>query len=457
MASSLSLSLSRSLSRSLSLRKVRAVRVWALFGVVVLAVNLRAAITGVAPVLAELKAQFGLSGFGTSVLTTLPVLCLGVFASLAPPLARRVGAEVAVAGALVLITTGILIRLLDSPVALFSGTVLAGAGIAAGNVLLPAIIKCQFPGRVGSVTGLAMMLMAGSGAFAAGLAVPLDHAAGWRVAFAVWAVPSAIAATVWAVRGRVDCRCVPATTPQAPGAAAGSLLRSPLAWSVAAFLGLVSLVFYVLVSWLPAIMRDGGYPATEAGVMVSVMLLIGIPLGFAVPLLATRLGDQRPLVLVAAGLTAAGLAGLLLAPGAGWVWVCVLGLATGSAFPLAVTLLSLRSPSPVVAAGLSGMAQTVGYLLAGLGPLAVGALRGATGGWHVPLLVVLGLVVPETYFGLRTARPGFVRPLPAEGAGDGDGGGGRDGGGAAGPRIPAPRTERPLATTGPSSPRPASG
>ncbi|WP_328299876.1 MFS transporter [Streptomyces sp. NBC_00435] len=435
----------------LSLRNVRAVRVWALFGVVVLAVNLRAAITGVAPVLAELKAQFGLSGFGTSVLTTLPVLCLGVFASLAPPLARRVGAEVAVAGALVLITTGILIRLLDSPVALFSGTVLAGAGIAAGNVLLPAIIKCQFPGRVGSVTGLAMMLMAGSGAFAAGLAVPLDHAAGWRVAFAVWAVPSAIAATVWAVRGRVDCRCVPATrtgatgATSAPGAPAGSLLRSPLAWSVAAFLGLVSLVFYVLVSWLPAIMREGGYPATEAGVMVSVMLLIGIPLGFVVPLLATRLGDQRPLVLVAAGLTAVGLAGLLLAPGSGWVWVCVLGLATGSAFPLAVTLLSLRSPSPVIAAGLSGMAQTVGYLLAGLGPLGVGALRGASGGWHVPLLVVLGLVVPETYFGLRTARPGFVRPLPTDGAGDGDGGRPGDGGGAAGPRIPAPRTEgRPL-------------
>lgn len=379
------------------------------------------------------------------MLTTLPVLCLGVFASLAPPLARRVGAEVAVAGALTLITVGILLRVVTSPVALYSGTVLAGAGIAAGNVLMPALIKCQFPRRVGSVTGLAMMLMAGSGAFAAGLAVPLDHAAGWRVAFAVWAVPSLIAATVWAVRGRVDCRCVrPDPTGNGAGADAGSLLRSRLAWSVAAFLGLVSLVFYVLVSWLPAIMRDNGFAAAEAGMMVSVMLLIGIPLGFVVPLLATRLRDQRALVLAASALAAVGLGGLLVAPAFGWLWVCVLGLATGSAFPLAVTLLSLRSPSPVVAAGLSGMAQTIGYLLAGAGPLAVGALRDVTGGWQVPLLVLLALLVPETYFGLRIARPGFVRPRPKDGTGDGPGSGSGSGEDPTEPRRPAPRTERPL-------------
>lgn len=426
-----------------SLRTTRAAPLWALLGVVLLAINLRAAITGVAPVLAELQAQFGLSGVGASVLTTLPVLCLGAFASLAPPLAHRVGAEVAVAGALVLITAGILLRVVPSPVALFTGTVLAGAGIATGNVLLPAIIKRRFPRRMGSVTGLAMMLMAGSGAFAAGLAVPLDHAAGWRVAFAVWAVPSLVAALVWAARSRHDHRGRaerprPAATNAANAADGGtgslSLLRSALAWSVAAFLGLVSLVFYVLVSWLPAIMRDSGFAAGEAGLMVSAMMLIGIPLGFVVPLLATRLHDQRPLVLAVTALTMVGLGGLHLAPASGWVWVWVLGLATGSAFPLAVTFLSLRSPSPAVAARLSGMAQTVGYLLAGLGPLAVGLLHSATGGWQVPLPLLLALVVPEAVFGLRAARPGFVSTGTPDAKHDGPTRG----------RHAAPRSERRL-------------
>ncbi|MEU8978796.1 MFS transporter [Streptomyces sp. NPDC048309] len=433
------------------IRNIRATGLWALFGIGLLAINLRAAITGVAPVLAELKARFGLSPVGASVLTTLPVLCLGVFASLAPPVARRVGTEVAIAGALLLITAGILLRVVPSPVALFTGTVLAGTGIATGNVLLPAIIKRRFPERVGSFTGLAMMLMAASGAFAAGLAVPLDHAVGWRAAFAVWAVPSLIAALVWALRGRRghrgerarETRRTPAVKP-----GTGSLLRSPPAWSVAAFLGLVSLMFYVLVSWLPAIMRDHGLAAPEAGMMVSVMMITGIPLGFVVPLVAARLRDQRPLVLAVAAVMVVGLGGLLVAPRLGWVWVPVLGLATGGAFPLAVTLLSLRSPSPLVAARLSGMAQTIGYLLAGLGPLAVGVLHSVTGGWQVSLLLLLALVVPETVFGLRAARPGFVCPdatdedgdADEEGDADGEGDADEEGDDAAGTRHAASRT-----------------
>ncbi|MFI6514462.1 CynX/NimT family MFS transporter [Spirillospora sp. NPDC050679] len=393
----------------------RATAVWTLAGLVLLTVNLRAAITGISPVLGELQETFGLSGVQVSVLTTLPVLCLGLFASLAPVAARRLGTETAIAGALVLITAGILLRVVPSQAALFTGTVLAGAGIAMGNVLMPAVIKRVFPDKVGSLTGLAMMLMAGSGAIAAGLAVPLDDTAGWRLALAVWAVPSLVAVLVWgplALRGRraeapADRRAAPARADE------GSLLRSPLAWFVAAFMGLASLMFYVLMSWLPEIMRDHGYAPATAGMMVSMMMVIGIPLGFVVPVLAARLRDQRGMVVAVGAAMAAGVVGMLVAPQAGWVWVAVLGIATGSAFPLAYTLLSLRSPSPAVAARLSGMAQTGGYLLAGLGPLAVGVLHSATGGWEVSLGLLLALVVPEVVFGLLAARPGFVRTSTA--------------------------------------------
>lgn len=389
----------------------RATAVWSLVGLVLLTVNLRAAITGIAPVLGELRDVFGLSGAEVGVLTTLPVLCLGVFAAVAPLAARRFGAETAIAGSLVMITAGIVLRVVQSPVSLFVGTVLAGAGIAMGNVLMPAVIKRAFPTRVGSLTGLAMMLMAASGAIAAGLAVPLDEAGGWRLALAIWAVPSLIAVLVWgplALRVRREPRAT------APAAAAprgeGSLLRSPTAWHVAAFMGLASLMFYVLMSWLPEIMQDAGFAPAAAGMMVSAMLIVGIPLGFVVPVFAARLRDQRPLVVAVAATMVVGVGGLMLAPSAGWTWVIVLGLGTGSAFPLAYTLLSLRSPSPHVAAALSGMAQTGGYLLAGAGPLAVGVLHDATGGWNVPLVLLLALVVPEVVFGLLAARPGFVQP-----------------------------------------------
>ncbi|WP_280723385.1 MFS transporter [Kitasatospora sp. MAA4] len=376
-----------------------------------LAINLRAAITCVAPVLDNLRVTFGLSGVQVSILTALPVLCLGAFASLAPPLARRVGTEGAVTLSLLLITAGILLRVLPSPITLFTGTVVAGGGIAMGNVLLPVEIKRRFARRVGSLTGLAMMLMAATGALAAALTVPLDHSAGWRVALAVWAVPSLAATLLWgprALRGRHERgHPVPADRRLA---GEPSLLRSPLAWALAAFLGLASLMFYVLTAWLPASMQDHGFAQAEAGMMVSAMMIVGIPMGFVVPVLAVRLNDQRPMILAVAVIMAVGLTGLLLAPRSGWVWVPVLGLATGSAFPLAVTMLSLRSPNPQVAARLSGMAQSVGYLLAGFGPVSFGLLHTLTGGWQVPLLLLLVLVVPETFFGLLAARPGFVLP-----------------------------------------------
>lgn len=234
---------------------------------------------------------------------------------------------------------------------------------------MPAVVKDHFARRIGLFTGLTMTLMALFGALAAGAAVPLCTAAGWQFALAVWAVPAALAAAVWGLlaapgaAGAVGTRRG-TTPPEEPGSAGGSLLRCALAWWVSAFLGLVSLMFYVLVAWLPQIMYANGYTPGQAGLMMSVMLTIGIPLGFVVPVVAARMRNQRLLVVAVVVAKPVSLAGLLLAPAYGWVWVCLLGAATGSAFPLAITLLGLRTDGARSAADLSGMAQTVGYLLA---------------------------------------------------------------------------------------------
>ncbi|MBT2676501.1 MFS transporter [Streptomyces sp. ISL-14] len=378
---------------------------------ILLAVNLRAAITGMTPLIGNVQEALALSDTQVSVLATLPVLCLGVFAWLAPRLARRFGTHAAVCAALGVLALGAAVRAVPWPAALFAGTMLSGAGIAVGNVLLPAVIKDHFAQRIGLFTGLAMTLMAVSGALAAGVAVPLCAAIGWQPALAVWAVPAVPAAAVWwllaapGARGRHR-----ASPPVPPRTAGGSLLRCALAWWVSAFLGLVSLMFYVLVAWLPQIMHASGYTRGQAGLMMSVMLAIGIPLGFVVPLVAARMRSQRILVVAVIVAKLIALAGLLLAPALGWVWVCLLGAATGGAFPLAITLLGLRTDGPRAAAELSGMAQTVGYLLAGLGPLAMGVLHNATGGWRVPLTALIALVVSEAIAGLLAARPGHLRP-----------------------------------------------
>ncbi|UQI45747.1 MFS transporter [Streptomyces sp. HU2014] len=416
-------------------RITRFTAVWTFIGLVLLTLNLRAAITGVPPLLGEIQDKFGLTGVEVSVLTTLPELCLGIFSALAPVLARRIGTEAAITVALVVITVGLLLRAVPAQVALFTGTALAGAGMATGNVLVPAVIKRVFAHRVGTLTGLSMMLLSVGGAAGAGLAVPLDHMGGWRLALALWAVPSVIAALVWgplALRGRKrqpERPAAPAsvsTSPaqaQAPAdtraeahAAKGSLLRSPLAWSVMVFMGMTSLMFYTLTAWLPEMMHDHGFAPATAGMMNSVIIIIGIPLGFLVPVVAARLRDQRPLVLGVVALMAIGLGGLLLAPGAGWVWVAIFGVATGSAFPIALTLLNLRSPDAAITARLSGMAQSGGYLLAASGPLTFGVLHSATGGWEVSIWLLLLLVVPELVCGLLAARPGFVR-LSSKGPG----------------------------------------
>jgi MFS transporter, CP family, cyanate transporter len=192
-------------------------------------------------------------------------------------------------------------------------------------------------------------------------------------------------------------------------AVGGSLLRDRVAWQVTGFLGMQSLAFYVLTSWLPAIMRDHGYAPATAGLMLSVVMLFGIPAGLVVPMLAARMRDQRPLVVAAMAAMALGVA-LLQTPVGGWFCVIALGVGTGSAFPLAFTLISLRSPSPSVAARLSGMAQGVGYLVAGLGPFGFGVMNDVTGDWRIPLTVLLLWLMPETVIAWRAARPTYVLP-----------------------------------------------
>ena len=377
---------------------------WAVIALLAVAFNLRGPVVGVAPVLGPIRADTGLSAAAAGLLTALPVVCFGAFAPVAPRLARRLGMGAALAGAMAVLTGGILVRLLPSAVALFAGTLLVGVAIAVANVLLPAVIKRDFAAHVGLMTGLYVMAFSVGASLAAGGTVPLQEATGmgWRAALAVWAIPAALAALLWLPRRRRPERD-PGSVEGLPHAS--WMWRDPLAWQITLFLGLQSIGFYSTVAWLPTVFVDEGISANSAGLLLAVATLVSIPASLVAPVLAARAPDQRRIVVAAVVLCVAGLLGLMIAPTAApGLWMALLGLGQGAAIGLALTLIGLRTSDDHHASELSSMAQTVGYTLAAGGPVALGAVHDLTGGWAVPLGLLLVLLVPQLLAGLGAAR-----------------------------------------------------
>ncbi|MEU2505967.1 MFS transporter [Streptomyces sp. NPDC007863] len=380
-----------------------------LVGIVLASLNMRIALASVAPLVGEIAGKFGLSSTAGSLITSIPVLFLGLGALVAPWLGRRFGAERMVLAALLLLAVGILARLLPSVLALYGGGVLVGTAIALLNVLMPGIVKRDFPDRAAALTSVYTGAMVAGATVAAAAAVPLEEAlgGGWQGSLGFWSLLAVVAAVGWLpqvliARGRTghEVRAVPAA-----GAAPARVWRSALAWQVTLFMGLQSVWSYVLIAWMPTIFTDHGMSRSEAGVVFAFNNLIQIAGAFVVPLLAGRRRGQRPLVVLVTAMVAAGYAGLLVAPAEGaWLWAAVLGVGQGGALGLALTLIVLRTGDAPTAARLSGMAQTVGYLMAAAGPLAAGALHQATGSWTVPIALVLGVCAAAAGVGLLAAR-----------------------------------------------------
>jgi CP family cyanate transporter-like MFS transporter len=377
-------------------------------GVVAVAAVLRPPIAGVGPILGEVQRDLGLSAATVSALTALPVLCFGAGAFAGPALARRLGVDRALAAVLAALAAGLLIRVAEGAAALVLGTALAGAASAVANVLLPAVVKQDFPRRVGLMTGLYTASLSGSAALAALTAVPLSGwtASGWRGSLLVWGGVAVLALLLWLpqLRGRASRR--PALAAPHP---ARRLLLNTQALALSVFMGLQSLVFYSVLTWLPSLLSDAGWSPAESGALLSVATLVGVPAGLVLPPLAARSADQRWLSLAVSAVIAAGLIGLLLTPAAATLfWIVLLGLGLGAAFPLALLLIVLRSSTPSVTGQLSAMVQGLGYLLAASGPLLVGSVHEAAGSWSPALVLLLGCVVVQAGAGWIAGRAGHA-------------------------------------------------
>ncbi|MDT0265206.1 MFS transporter [Streptomyces sp. DSM 44915] len=376
---------------------------------VLTALNLRPAISGLGPVLAEVRRDLGMSATVAGLLTSVPALCFAVFGLTAPRLAGRFGPARVVLVGLAAVSAGLGLRALAPNTAVFLATsALALGGIAVGNVLMPVLVKRFFPDRLGLVTGLYSMGLALGTAAAAALTIPITRALGdnWRLGLAGWAVLAGLALVPWLVaaprlRGG-DARLTAGTRREADPPPRVS--RSPVAWALAVFFGLQATAAYITMGWLPQIYRDAGVSASTAGLLLALVMGMSAPLSFVVPALATRLRTQGPIVIAVGLCGLVGYLGLWLAPAAGaWVWAVLLGV-SNTAFTVALTMIGLRARTGAGVIRLSAFAQSVGYLISVPGPLLVGALNGATGGWSAPLALMLALLLAQVCCGVLAGR-----------------------------------------------------
>lgn len=401
------MAVSKSVSKTIADPQPRARLGLALVGILLAGANLRAGITTVGPLLDQVRGDLHLSSTTASALISLPLLCFAVFSPLAPGFARRLGLEHAITVALGILAIGIVARSVPWLPALWIGTALLGLAVALINVLLPAVVKRDFPDSAGRVTGVYSVAQSAFAALGAGLAVPVagtaDH--GWRIAFGMWAGLALIGLAFFLPRLRSDTgapTAVPATPHRLPWG-------SPLAWMVTLFMGLQSTIYYSVVTWWPSIEESHGVSTGTAGAHQSVLQIGSIVGNIAAGAALQRWSrDQRGLLTVLVVATGLGIGGELAAPGAGLLWTTLLGFGGGGLIVLALALFGLRTRGHGEAAALSGMAQSCGYLLAAAGPLVVGAVHDRTSGWTAPLVVLLVILVGELIAGLGASRHRYV-------------------------------------------------
>ncbi|MDN5768633.1 MAG: MFS transporter [Humibacillus sp.] len=392
-----------------------------LLAILLAAFNLRAGISSIGPVLVEVRADTGLSSALAGLITSIPLLCFAAVGVSAPALARRFGAETVIGWSAGLLGLALLARVIGGTATLLIGTLLACAGIALVNVLLPVVVKTRFPTRIGLVTGVYTAALAAGSATAAAVSAPLANAFGWRTALGAWGVIALVGGALWVLvmrsRSGSPARAVEGpdglvAPPRAGGAPLSHLVRQPMVWALAVFFGTQAVLAYVQMGWLPTIFSDAGFSAGESGLLLSVSILAGVPVSFLAPSLAARRADQRPWTVGLTLISIAGVTGLLIAPTQGaWLWAVLLGIGSGT-FALVLSLFGLKTRSPSSTAAVSAFGQSVGYLIAAVGPFGFGLLHDAEGGWSLPLTGVLAVLVVQVAAGAVAGRPVIIPDPP---------------------------------------------
>ncbi|ABR88789.1 transporter of the MFS superfamily [Janthinobacterium sp. Marseille] len=374
-----------------------------LFGILLIAMNLRVPFTSVAPLIDSIRTGLDLSSSAAGLLITLPLLAFAAVSPFGSLLAKKFGIERSLLAALLVIIAGILLRSAGSAATLYVGTAIIGGGIAIGNVLLPGLLKRSFPQQITKFTAIYVLTMGVASAVGSVYAIPLAQLSdyGWRFAMAALAVLPLISAFIWLPQLRKHTEVKGSISTPPPSA---PVWHSALAWQVSLFLGFNSLVYYIMTTWLPAMLTDAGYTATEAGNLHGLMQFAAATPGLLIVPLVSRFKDQRGIAFGVSIITVLSIIGLMLAPGFAVFWTCLFGFSAGATLILGLSFVSLRAANTLQAAALSGMAQCIGYTLAAIGPTLIGRIHDAQGNWNATLLICAGAAFMMALLGLFAGR-----------------------------------------------------
>ncbi|MBL3685590.1 MFS transporter [Leucobacter zeae] len=412
-------------------------RPWLLLFIAVclVAANLRMTITGVGPLLEDISEGLGVPVAALGALGSIPLITWAAISPLAHVLSERLGIERAIGWSLVVLAAGTAWRSFPgSAVNLWAGTVIIGAGLAICNVLIPAIIKQDFPTRLPFVMGAYTAILSASASLSAGFAVPISDIdtgsgpLGWRFALLASgiAIPFGLVAWIAATWGSAKRRAAETAALDAGSDAARAasdpasassddgtsnsgrrIWRDPVAWLVACYMGTQSLNFYVLSTWLAPFLTSLGYPPAAAGLALMAFQALGIVGSLAAPsLMQSRVSRWAPALLPVLGLIA--WIGMPILPGAMPIWIVCGGLVCGAQLTVSVTLMAVRARTRSAASALSGMSQSVGYLIAATGPILFGLLHGLTGSWGLAFAFVCAVTATQLAIGAAVGRPRFV-------------------------------------------------
>lgn len=380
-------------------------------GIVLIAFNLRPAITSLGPLVGMIQEDVGLAHWSAGLLMSLPLVVFAFMSPLVPKIANKLSNELTLIIGLTSLLIGIAIRSIPMTFFLFAGTLLAGLGIAIGNVLLPAVVKEKFPEKFGLMTSVYSTSMGLIASLASGISIPLatDFNLGWQGAQIVWTIPVVVAILLWIFLRKSNGRDSKSIQ-QVMGSSSNRLWRTPLAWQIAIFMGFQSFLFYVTISWLPEILHSHGISMGTAGWMLSFTQLVGLPASFFIPVLAGRSRSQVWIAFTLGLCAVVGYSGLLL--GTSYpiliLSIILIGVALGGSFPLALTFIGLRARNANQAAALSGMTQSTGYLLAAVGPLFIGYLFDLAHSWTIPIFALILVSVVVIIFGMLSGRNRYV-------------------------------------------------
>lgn len=374
-----------------------------IIGVILVGANLRVPLTSAGALVSFIRDDFGISNALAGAITTLPLIAFALLSPFAPKLANKIGMERTIAISLILLIAGILIRSASGIELLFTGTLLVGLAIAIGNVLMPGIIKMNFPYKIGLMTGLYAIVMNVFGALGSGLSIPIATSGnlGWRGSLVIWGGLALITLIIWLPQLAKKHNAKKNINNQQ----IGGLFRSSLAWKITVFMGSQSLIFYTLITWLPTILMANGYDIHLAGWGVFIFQFASIPFTFIIPIIADKMKNQVLIAFISSLLIIIGLVGLLAGlSDLSILWIILLGAGNGSAFSLSMMFFTLRTRDGYEAAELSGMAQSFGYLLAAFGPVMVGGLQDISGSWTLPLTLLAGVSVLMLLMGVASGK-----------------------------------------------------